>query len=147
MQFQAVRMIRHGCKCLKRDAMVRILKALAWLVFVVVTASGAAAVWYRSVSQPQIDGRLQLQGLKAAVDIVRDAEDIPHIYAQSAEDAYFALGFVHAQVRLWQLDWIRRFAAGRLSEVRAQIAVGADRFLRTLGVDRNAQAIVEHLAP
>ena len=127
--------------------MVRILKALAWLVFVVVTAIGAAAVWYRSVSQPQIDGRLQLQGLKAAVDIVRDAEDIPHIYAQSAEDAYFALGFVHAQDRLWQLDMNRRIAAGRLAEVLGPNAVGADRFLRTLGVYRNAQAIVEHLAP
>src|SRR3569623_2287682 len=147
MQFQAVRMIRHGCKCLKRDAMVRILLALTKLVFVGVTAFGAAAVWYRSVSQPQIDGRLQLQGLKAAVDIVRDAEEIPHIYAQSAEDAYFALGFVHAQDRLRKHDMNRRIAAGRLAEVLGPNAVGAHRILRTMGEYRNAQAIVEHLAP
>lgn len=127
--------------------MVRTLKALAWVAIVFAVASGAAAVWYRSASQPQMDGRLQLQGLKAAVEIVRDAEAIPHIYARSAEDAYFALGFVHAQDRLWQLDMNRRIAAGRLAEVLGPKALGTDRFMRTLGVYRNAQAIVRHLAP
>ncbi|MGO8609188.1 penicillin acylase family protein, partial [Rhizobium johnstonii] len=61
----------------------------------------ATFFWYRSASQPQVSGKLQMSGLQDAVDIVRDAEGIPHIYAKSAHDAYFALGVTHAQDRLW----------------------------------------------
>lgn len=104
-------------------------------------------VWYRSASQPQIDGNMKLRGVAAAIDIVRDAEGIPHIYAKSADDAYFALGFVHAQDRLWQLELNRRIAAGRMAEILGAKAVDTDRFLRTLGVRRNAEAIFANLAP
>jgi len=127
--------------------MRRLLKASAWLLIAALLAFAAALIWFRVASQPAIDGRLQLRGLQSSVDIVRDAEDIPHIYAQTAEDAYFALGFVHAQDRLWQLEMNRRIAAGRLAEVLGPKALNTDRFLRTLGVYRNAQAILQNLAP
>lgn len=104
------------------------------------------ALWYRTASQPRIDGTIRIAGLTAAVDIVRDAEGIPHIYAQSSEDVYFALGFVHAQDRLWQLELNRRIPAGRMAEILGANAAGTDRFLRTLGVRRNAERILDHLS-
>lgn len=107
----------------------------------------AGFFWYRSASLPKTSGELRMSGLQHPVDIVRDKEGIPHIYAKSAHDAYFALGVVHAQDRLWQMDMNRRIAAGRVAEVLGPKAVDTDRFLRTLGVRRNAQAIVQNLAP
>ncbi|QAU34597.1 penicillin acylase family protein [Janthinobacterium sp. 17J80-10] len=107
----------------------------------------AGLLWYRSASQPQVTGVLQMPGLAAPVDIVRDAAGVPHIYAQSSADAYFALGFAHAQDRLWQLEMNRRIAAGRMAEILGPKAVPTDRFLRTLGIRRNAQLILGRLAP
>lgn len=104
-------------------------------------------VWYRSASQPQIDGQLKIAGLTASIDIIRDADGVPHIYAQSSRDAYFALGFVHAQDRLWQLELNRRIPAGRMAEILGPNALPTDRFLRTLGVRRNAERILASLAP
>jgi penicillin amidase len=121
------------------------IAALVIATLLLITA--AAFFWYRGATQPQISGQLRMSGLQAAVDIVRDAEGIPHIYAKSTHDAYFALGVVHAQDRLWQMEMNRRIAAGRVAEVLGPAALGTDRFLRTLGVRRNAEAIVRHLAP
>ncbi len=127
--------------------MTGILRKVAILVAVILLALIVAAVWYRSASQPQMDGTLKLNGLTAPIDIVRDAEGIPHIYAKSTADAYFALGFVHAQDRLWQLELNRRIPAGRMAEILGPSAVDTDRFLRTLGVRRNAERILANLAP
>ncbi|MDB5771755.1 MAG: penicillin acylase family protein [Burkholderia sp.] len=127
--------------------MTRILKKIGFVVLLLAAALIAAFLWYRSASQPQIDGKLSLAGLAAPVDIVRDAEGIPHIYATSSDDAYFALGFVHAQDRLWQLDLNRRIPAGRMAEILGPAALDTDRFLRTLGVRRNAEQIVANLSP
>ncbi|OGB23874.1 MAG: acyl-homoserine-lactone acylase [Burkholderiales bacterium RIFCSPLOWO2_02_FULL_57_36] len=126
--------------------MLRILKWFGMILILAVLILIAAFAWYRSASQPQIDGGIKLQGVAAAIDIVRDAEGIPHIYAQSASDAYFALGFVHAQDRLWQLEMNRRIAAGRTAEILGPNAVDTDRFLRTLGVRRNAEAILSGMS-
>ncbi len=126
--------------------MYRIVK---WLIITLLTLTLALVVflfWYRSASQPQLSGTLQLAGLAAQVDIVRDSEGIPHIYAKSNEDAYFALGFVHAQDRLWQMEMNRRIAAGRVAEILGPSALDTDRFLRTLGVRRNAEAILGNLS-
>jgi penicillin amidase len=127
--------------------MKKILKWTGLALIVVLLGLIAALAWYRSASQPQIDGKASLADLRASIDIVRDAEGIPHIYAQSADDAYFALGFVHAQDRLWQLELNRRIAAGRMAEILGPNAVDTDRFLRSLGVRRNAEAILANLAP
>jgi penicillin amidase len=127
--------------------MTKTLRKLGYIIILMIAVLVAAFFWYRSTSQPQIDGNLSLSGLSGAVDIVRDAEGIPHIYAQSTDDAYFALGFVHAQDRLWQLELNRRIPAGRMAEILGPGALDADRFLRTLGVRRNAGRILENLSP
>jgi len=123
------------------------LRIAALLVAALLLIISGAFFWYRSATQPQISGHLRMDGLQNAVDIVRDAEGIPHIYAKSTHDAYFALGVVHAQDRLWQMEMNRRIAAGRVAEVLGPAALNTDRFLRTLGVRRNAEAILPNLAP
>jgi penicillin G amidase len=125
--------------------MRKILKRLGLALLLLVLVLCGALLWYRGASQPQIDGTLRMTGLSAPVDIVRDSEGVPHIYAKTPADAYFALGVVHAQDRLWQMEMNRRIAAGRMAEILGPSALDADRFLRTLGVRRNAEAIYANL--
>ena len=87
-------------------------------------------------SLPQTEGKSRSPGSPAPVEILRDAYGIPHIFAASLDDAHFALGFVHAQDRLWQMEMNRRIAAGRLAEILGPGALESDRFMRTLGVRR-----------
>ena len=74
----------------------------------------------------RIDGTLKAPGLKAPVEILRDAAGIPHIYAQNDDDLFFAQGYVMAQDRLWQLEMWRRWREGRLAEVFGPSAADFD---------------------
>lgn len=107
-----------------------------------------AGVWYwLSTSLPVTSGAIALHGLKAPVEVVRDRDGIPHIFAKNDADAAFALGYVHAQDRLWQMEQIRRVGAGRLSEIVGEAALPLDRFARTLGLERLAEATLRGLDP
>ena len=66
-------------------------------------------------SLPQTSGRLELAGLRAEAQIVRDEHAVPHIFASNSHDAYYALGVAHAQDRLWQMEFQTHVAAGRLA--------------------------------
>src|SRR5262249_41615337 len=81
-----------------------------------------------------------VDGLRGPVDIVRDADDIPHVFGSTKLDALFGLGYVHAQDRLWQMEFQRRIGHGRLSEIFGATTVRQDRFLRTIGFGRAARA-------
>ena len=96
---------------------------------------------------PSYDGGEEVLGLDATVEIVRDAHAIPHIYASSPRDAAFAMGYVHAQDRLWQLEMQRRIGQARLAEVVGEPAIEPDKFLRTLGIYGVAERNFEVLAP
>ncbi len=89
---------------------------------------------------PQTEGALALPGLRGPVQIERDANGIPTLRAGSTRDLMYALGVVHAQDRLWQMETHRRIGAGRLAEAFGPGALDTDRFLRILGVRRVAQA-------
>jgi penicillin amidase len=115
----------------------------ALIVLVIIVLAGGY-IWLRG-SLPEIEGEVQLAGLKGPVEVIRDAHAIPHIYAESVEDAAFAMGFVHAQDRLWQMEFQRRIGAGRLSEMFGEESLGYDRFFRTLGVYRAAERTFENL--
>lgn len=106
----------------------------------------AAYLWLQT-SLPQEDGEISVSGLSGPVTIIRDRHGIPTIRASSERDAYFALGFAHAQDRLWQMDLTRRAGAGRLAEIIGPAALQSDRLMRTLGLYRLAQAEYETLAP
>ncbi len=107
---------------------------------------GGGYLWLRG-SLPQVDGEIVVTGLEAPVTIVRDRWAIPHIEASRPLDASFALGFVHAQDRLWQMEFQRRLGAGRLAEILGAAALPSDRFMRTLGFYRLAEASLAHLEP
>ncbi len=124
--------------------MTRLLRGAAWVTVALLIVLLGIFIWLRG-SLPKTSGELRIGGLNAPVDVVRDANAVPHIYADSAEDAYFALGFVHAQDRLWQMDFQRRVGAGRLSEVVGEAALETDKFLRTLGVYRAAERTFDNL--
>ncbi|MBI3514104.1 MAG: penicillin acylase family protein [Proteobacteria bacterium] len=108
--------------------------------------SAIGYAWLRT-SLPQTRGRLALPGLHSEVAVYRDQDGVPHIFAANDDDAYVALGFVHAQDRLFQMDFQRRLGAGRLAEVVGASAVGIDRTMRTLGLYRAAEASLEGLGP
>ncbi len=84
-----------------------------------------------------------LGGLKENVEVIIDKYGIPHIYAQNEPDAMFALGYVHARDRLWQMDFSRRAAEGKLAEVAGPAALEHDIFVRTIGLNRLANASAE----
>ncbi|MFQ5854416.1 MAG: penicillin acylase family protein [Anaerolineae bacterium] len=92
------------------------------------------AWWLLRRSLPQTDGMLTLEGLLDEVEIIRDRWGVPHIYAETAHDLFFGQGFVHAQDRLWEMDFQRRLAAGRLSEVLGETTLEIDRWMRVLGL-------------
>jgi penicillin amidase len=81
---------------------------------------------------PQVDGSISVLGLSAPVTIKRDAQGVPHIHAHSMDDLLFAQGYVTAQDRLWQMDMLRRHAAGRLAEILGRQMLEQDRLERTL---------------
>jgi len=87
-------------------------------------------------------GTAAVPGLRAEVEVLWDSLGIPHIFAGTIEDAYRAQGMVHARDRLWQMEFFRRVAAGRLSEVLGEATLDSDRFLRTLGMGRVAERAV-----
>jgi penicillin amidase len=82
---------------------------------------------------------LRLAGLQDEVEIIRDRWGVPHIYAENTHDLMFAQGFVHAQDRLWQMDFHRRLVAGWVSEVMGAQTVPVDRWIRILGMRRVAE--------
>ncbi len=90
---------------------------------------------------------LTTAGLDGTVTVDRDVWGVPHIFATTDHDLFFALGFVHAQDRLWQMDIQYRFAAGRLSEVLGPAAVETDTLLRTVGLYRIGAAAVAGATP
>ena len=99
-----------------------------------------AALWpIGRMRLPQVKGNLSIKGLEAPAEVLRDRWGVAHIYAQNARDVVFAQGFVHAQERLWQMDFTRRVVFGRLSEVLGEAALPADRVMRTMGLYLTAE--------
>ena len=105
-------------------------------------------IWFYGIlSLPRTEGITEIRGISSPVKIIRDAAGIPHIFASTDPDAFFALGYVHAQDRLWQMEMHRRIGAGRLSEIFGEKTLKTDQFLRTLGVYRAASKAWEYLNP
>ena len=110
-----------------------------WQTAVVATAASVVVliglvggVYYLLMRRPlpKIKGTLHLQGLHESVDVMTDRYGIPHIYARNEDDLFFAQGYVHAQERLWQMEFNRRLGSGRLSELFGAVALDLDRICR-----------------
>jgi penicillin G amidase len=121
----------------------RLLVVVAALLLLVI---GGLYLYLRS-SLPQTSGRIVVSGSKAAIRIERDADGVPTIVAQNDDDAAFGLGFVHAQDRLFQMELMRRYAAGRLAEIFGPTALPIDKQMRVLGLYRAAEQEIPFLSP
>ncbi len=114
-----------------------LLIVLAVILLLLIAVPVGGYLWLRT-SLPQTEGRTTIAGLDGSVEIVRDRWGIPHIFAATDHDAFLALGYVHAQDRLWQMEMNRRIGAGRLSELLGEATLDIDKFQRTLGYYRAA---------
>ena len=123
----------------------RILVVTAAVVLLTVVAAAVTFFWFTRRAHPQETGTITAEKLDAPVEVLRDEDGVPHIYAQTTSDLYFAQGFVHAQDRFWQMDFWRRIGAGRLSELLGEATISTDVFMRTLGfselADREYKAL------
>jgi len=134
----------------------RILGRLLIGVVIIALLLVAAATYYFKIylpdtvaplSFPQIDGTIHVPGLNGTVDVYRDKMGIPHVYAATEHDLFFAQGYVHAQDRFWQMDTWRHIGSGSLSEMFGKGQVQTDAFLRTLGWEETAQQEYQGLSP
>ncbi|EAQ42351.1 penicillin acylase family protein [Polaribacter sp. MED152] len=113
------------------------------LLLIVLIAVGA---WlYSRTYYPDYSGELELENLSDEVTVYFDEVGVPHIEAQNQQDAYTALGYVHAQDRLWQMELIRRIAAGRLSEIFGKDLLKTDVFFAGLGIEEAAEKSIAAL--
>jgi len=94
---------------------------------------------------PLFESRIDSPGLEKPVRVLPGEGGVPTIQAETERDAYFAMGYVHARDRFWQMESMRRFGAGRLAEVLGPAAVASDKWMRTLGLYRLARDAAEAL--
>lgn len=124
-------------------------RILVFVLIVVLLAGLGALGWLYSIARsalPQLDGNIKVAGLSARVTVIRDGHGVPTISATTLNDLFFAQGFVTAQDRLWQMDVMRRFAAGEVSEILGDEFLSHDREQRILGLRVAARKSLE-LAP
>ncbi|HEY9564204.1 MAG TPA: penicillin acylase family protein [Nocardioides sp.] len=96
---------------------------------------------------PLVDGEIELAGLKGNVQVIRDDNGIPQIYADTTSDLMLAQGFVHAQDRFFEMDVRRHITAGRLSELFGESTLETDKMVRTMGWRRVAERELPMLEP
>lgn len=92
-------------------------------------------------------GSVNVKGISSQVKIYSDDYGVPHIIASSDEDMYFALGYMHAQDRLWQMDLTRRVAEGKLSEIFGSGTIKFDKLFKTIGINRFAYRWYQNISP
>ncbi len=112
----------------------RWLMRLATALVVLGVASFALTYYFASRSLPDYDLQTTARGISAPVEIVRDNANVPHIFGETDSDVYFALGYAHAQDRLWQMTMLRRTAQGRLSELFGERTLAIDSVLRRFDI-------------
>lgn len=119
----------------------RWLKRGAITLAVLVAIGAAGAAWHVHKKLPVREGELQLSGLSAPVTVRYDEWGVPHVDARNEDDLYRALGYLHAQDRLFQMEMLRRLSRGELAEVLGPKLVETDRLFRTLGIRQRADEL------
>src|ERR1700691_214426 len=117
-----------------RSGLVRTFLAIILLVLILLLCVAGWAWWSARSGLSQVDGSVAVAGLSSKVRVVRDEQGVPTIEAATLEDLFFAQGYVTAQDRLWQMDVMRRFAGGELSEILGEDTLKIDREQRILGL-------------
>ncbi len=134
----------------QRGWLFRVLRICLALVILVALAAGAGALWLRRAMQaqlPQLDGDRHTIAVTAPVTVQRDHQGVPHISAATVDDLIAAQAYVTAQDRLWQMDMMRRVAAGEIAEVLGSNFVEHDRIQRILQFRQTAERLTATLSP
>lgn len=119
-------------------------RLIIWVIFPSILI-GAIGFYFLLQALPTTEGVIKLSGLNDHVTVTRDENAVPHIVANTDNDAFFAMGYMHAQDRMWQMNYKRRIAQGRLSEILGVEALSMDKFMRAYGLVRAAKSALEHL--
>ncbi len=121
--------------------MLRLIRHLLLVLLTLILVLAAVAGWRVWVSLPEREGSLMLSGLSAPVTVRYDERGVPHISASNDIDLYRALGYVHAQDRLFQMEMLRRLARGELAEILGPSLLETDRLFRTLGLRHRGEQL------
>ncbi|MEM9362234.1 MAG: penicillin acylase family protein [Bacteroidota bacterium] len=124
---------------------MKTLKKVLWVLGILLILILVGSFIFINSLKPNYSGEELLEGLNSDVTVYYDSFGIPHIYSDNEKDAFRALGYVHAQDRLWQMELLRRIAKGRLSEVFGPDLVETDKLFLTLGIDENTVQTVKGL--
>ncbi|MBT8293974.1 MAG: penicillin acylase family protein [Eudoraea sp.] len=119
------------------------IKKISLILLLVLGLLFLASYIFIQTLKPEYEGEKQLLNLSDSVSVYYDFYGIPHIYGQNEEDAFRALGYVHAQDRLWQMELLRRVASGGLSEIFGSKLITTDKFFLSLGIDEASEKTVE----
>ena len=119
--------------------MRKILKYAGIVLLLIAIVGAAGGTWFVRRPWPQTSGTLDVVGITAPVEVIRDRWGVPQIYAQNEPDLFFAQGYVHAQDRLWQMDFNRRLGYGTLSAAVGAPTIDLDRYVRLMGLRRAAE--------
>jgi penicillin amidase len=123
---------------------MRRFKKFLLVLLVLIAVLAIALFAYIFHLKPKYEGELQLKNLEKETTVYFDEYGVPHIYADSEKDAMTALGYVHAQERLWQMELLRRIAPGKLSEIFGSVALKNDKFFAGIGIEEaSAKAIAK----
>jgi len=125
----------------------RILKFLFLGLVAVAVVLALYSTWLVRRAWPQTAGKIVAPGLSAPVEVIRDRWGVPNLYAANEHDLFFAQGYVHAQDRLWQMEFNRRLGAGQVSSLFGRATLATDRSLRALRIRSAAEADWKVLAP
>ncbi|MGC2646798.1 MAG: penicillin acylase family protein, partial [Candidatus Sulfotelmatobacter sp.] len=136
-----------GVPASRRSTGFRIVLLLVLLLLVSIAGMVGYAYFIARSALPQLDGSLSVKGLSAPVNVTRDAHGVPAIEAANLDDLFFAQGYVTAQDRLWQMDVMRRFGSGELSEILGEDTLKIDREQRILGLRAAAQKSLAVASP
>lgn len=126
---------------------LKIFLSIGATLFVVLFAFSILSYSVLMSKIPEYEGKYNVSGISENVRIYRDSLAIPYVFAESEFDAAFALGYIHAQERLFQMDFARRAGEGRLSEILGSKAIPFDKMFRTLGLYKLVSEFYEKLNP
>ena len=128
-------------------------RVFVWLMRITLSVAAAAgllvsfAYFFLSRSLPDYSKTVEFSHITEEIEIVRDTANVPHIFGKNDQDTLFALGYVHAQDRLWQMTMLRRTAQGRLSELFGAETLNVDMVVRRLGIYSASRASLSALRP
>jgi len=130
--------------------MLKFLKGTAGVLVIIIPLVIVLGLIFKHLTRKSFyptQGETKIQGISSQVKIYFDDFGVPHIFADNENDMYFAMGYMHAQDRLWQMDIGRRVAEGRLSEILGSKVLEFDKLFRTIGINRFAYSWYNNISP